>query len=82
MNAQGSVVHLLAFSSLVYERAVMCFSFWQIRKSRVAVLYSVGELVCVYSGHPYKAGAIGLLLLICGFSFFGCLHILKLTGLR
>lgn len=29
------------------------------------VVFVLGELVCVYSGHPYKAGAIGLLLLIC-----------------
>ncbi|CDI86090.1 hypothetical protein, conserved [Eimeria praecox] len=29
------------------------------------VVFVFGELVCEYSGHPYKAGAVGLLLLVC-----------------
>ncbi|CDJ29670.1 uncharacterized protein EMH_0023360 [Eimeria mitis] len=29
------------------------------------VVFVLGELVCTYSGHPYKAGSIGLLLLVC-----------------
>lgn len=51
-------IHILMYSADLVSNTVAFLMF-------VRRCCSVGELVCVLSGHPYKAGVSGLILLIC-----------------